>query len=173
MLNNNSIKNLTPKEKRYRVNVDRGLYLEITPTGKKFWRFRYSFKGKKNIISIGPYPEISLSDARKKRDELRVCLRKGIDIVAEKKKQLIENKQRQNELNKIESSKLRLEKLKLKAENGNKNALYQLALIYFNGSDEYMVKQDKKLAFDLLLEALEKGNKFAKETLKLFKNFLD
>lgn len=79
MLNNNSIKNLQPKETRYIVNDDRGLYLEVMSNGKKAWRFRYSFKGKKNKISLGPYPEISLSDARKKRDELRVQLANGID----------------------------------------------------------------------------------------------
>lgn len=47
MLNNNQIKSLTPKETRYAVSDDRGLYLEIMPTGKKYWRFRYSFQGKK------------------------------------------------------------------------------------------------------------------------------
>lgn len=79
MLNSNSIKSLTPKAARYTVNDDRGLYLEIMPTGKKVWRFRYSFNNKQNRISLGPYPEISLSDARKKRDELRVQLANGID----------------------------------------------------------------------------------------------
>ena len=64
--------------------------------------------------------------------------------------------------------KLKFEKLKLKADDGNKDALYHLALLYLNGSDEYDIKQDKKIAFNLLLEAVEKGNKFAKETLKLF-----
>lgn len=54
MLNNNSIKNLQPKETRYIVNDDRGRYFEIMPNGKKAWRFRYSFKGKKNKISLGP-----------------------------------------------------------------------------------------------------------------------
>ena len=49
------------------------------PTGKKVWRFRYSFKGNNNKISLGPYPKISLSDARKKRDELRIQLANGID----------------------------------------------------------------------------------------------
>lgn len=79
MLNNNSIKNLQPKETRYIVNDDRGLYLEVMPNGKKAWRFRYSYKGKQNRMSLGLYPEISLSDARKKRDELRVQLANGID----------------------------------------------------------------------------------------------
>ncbi len=49
------------------------------PTGKKVWRLRYSFKGSNNRISLGPYPKISLSDARKKRDELRIQLANGID----------------------------------------------------------------------------------------------
>ncbi|MDE7011880.1 MAG: Arm DNA-binding domain-containing protein [Mailhella sp.] len=79
MLNSNQIKSLTPKTTRYAVSDDRGLYLEIMPTGKKVWRLRYSFKGSNNRISLGPYPEISLSDARKKRDELRVQLANGID----------------------------------------------------------------------------------------------
>lgn len=79
MLNNNIIKNLPPKEIRYSISDERGLYLEIMPNGKKSWRFRYSFQGKKNKLSLGAYPEITLSDARKKRDELRVQLANGID----------------------------------------------------------------------------------------------
>ena len=79
MLNNNIIKNLPPKEIRYSISDERGLYLEIMPNGKKSWRFRYSFQGKKNKLSLGSYPEITLSDARKKRDELRVQLANGID----------------------------------------------------------------------------------------------
>lgn len=79
MLNNNQIKSLTPKEKNYVIADDRGLFLEVTASGNKCWRFRYTYKGKQNRMSLGIYPEISLSDARKKRDELRVQLANGID----------------------------------------------------------------------------------------------
>ncbi len=168
MLNNNQIKSLTPKETRYAVSDDRGLYLEIMPTGKKYWRFRYSFQGKKNRVSLGPYPEVSLNDARNKRDELKLLLVRGIDPVLEKRKFTVIEKQQQLENNNIQKARLKFEKLKLKADDGNKDALYHLALLYLNGSDEYDIKQDKKIAFNLLLEAVEKGNKFAKETLKLF-----
>ena len=50
---------------------ERGLYLEISPAGGKWWRFKYTFEGKEKRISLGIYPEISLSDARDRRDEAR------------------------------------------------------------------------------------------------------
>jgi FOG: TPR repeat, SEL1 subfamily len=168
MLSNNQIKNLTPKDKNYVVGDGRGLYLEIVSSGNKLWRFRYTYKGKQNRMSLGSYPEVSLNDARKKRDELRLLLAKGIEPHLEKKKLTIIERQQQIENYNIQKKKLKFEKLKLKADDGNKDALYHLALLYLNGSDEYDIKQDKKIAFNLLLEAVEKGNKFAKETLKLF-----
>lgn len=55
-----------------------GLYLEVQPSGAKFWRFRYrQANGKETTIAFGPYPEVSLAEARNKRTEARRILLEG------------------------------------------------------------------------------------------------
>lgn len=71
MLNATKIKRLKPKEKLYRVVDSDGLYLEITPTGSKLWRARYKKPdGKSTMQSLGRYPDVSIEEARERRDEL-------------------------------------------------------------------------------------------------------
>jgi len=57
----------------------KGLFLLISPKGGKWWRFKYQFNGKTNILSFGTYPEVSLADARDKRDTARKQVAAGID----------------------------------------------------------------------------------------------
>ncbi|OPY77564.1 MAG: putative prophage CPS-53 integrase [Syntrophorhabdus sp. PtaU1.Bin153] len=64
-----------------------GLYLLITPSGGKLWRFKYRFEGKEKLLSLGAYPEISLLDARQRRDEARRQVVHGIDPSALRKAQ--------------------------------------------------------------------------------------
>jgi len=57
-----------------------GLYLEVQPSGAKFWRFRYrKADGKETTTAFGPYPEVSLADAGAKRTEARRILLDGGD----------------------------------------------------------------------------------------------
>lgn len=56
-----------------------GLYLEVAPTGGKWWRFKYRIDGKEKRISFGVYPDVGLKRAREKRDEARALLADGID----------------------------------------------------------------------------------------------
>lgn len=56
-----------------------GLYLLITPSGGKLWRFKYRFEGKENTLSFGSYPETTLAEARTKREEARKLLANGVD----------------------------------------------------------------------------------------------
>jgi len=65
-----AIKALKPREIRYYVRDDRGLYLEIFPTGGRAWRYRYRLNGKAEKVAIGKYPDLSLKAARQKRDEM-------------------------------------------------------------------------------------------------------
>ena len=74
-----TIKNSKPKSKAYRLFDEKGLYIEISPKGGKWWRFKYRFDGKEKRISLGTYPEISLKDARDRRDESRTFVASGID----------------------------------------------------------------------------------------------
>lgn len=72
-----SLKNLKPKEKRYLVRDDQGLYIEVNPTGRKFWKVRYMVAGQAKKVSLGEYPYVGLREARSRRDELRGCIASG------------------------------------------------------------------------------------------------
>lgn len=74
-----------PREKPYRLTDERGLYLEIRPTGARWWRIRYRFAGKAQLLSAGTYPEVTLKEARQRRDEIRRQARDGIDPSAARK----------------------------------------------------------------------------------------
>ena len=56
-----------------------GLYLLVTPTGGKLWRFKYRFAGKEKLMSLGSYPDTPLAKARESRDEARKLIASGVD----------------------------------------------------------------------------------------------
>lgn len=97
MLNDLKIKQLKAKEKVYRIADHSGLCIEVRPTGKKFWRYRYRFLNKPQMLTIGQYPEISLSYARSKTIEIREQLAKNIDPIAFRKNERLEAMQSREE----------------------------------------------------------------------------
>lgn len=74
-----TIRNAKPGDKTKKMFDGGGLYLEVAPSGGKWWRFKYRFGGKEKRLSLGVYPDVSLKDARDRRDEARKLLAKGID----------------------------------------------------------------------------------------------
>lgn len=83
------VRNSKPKEKNYKLSDGGGLYLLVTPSGGKLWRFDYSFNGKRKTLFLKSYPEKSLSDARKDRDNARSLLANDFDPGALIKEQKI------------------------------------------------------------------------------------
>ncbi len=73
------VRNAKSKNKQYKMFDGDGLFLLITPNGKKGWRFKYRFGGKEKLLSFGTYPEVSLVEARDKRFETRKQVVAGID----------------------------------------------------------------------------------------------
>jgi hypothetical protein len=67
------------KAKPYKLADEKGLYLLITPQGSKCWRLKYRFMGKEKALAMGVYPDISLSEAREKRNEAKKQLAHGTD----------------------------------------------------------------------------------------------
>lgn len=63
-----------------------GLYIEVSPNGSKLWRLKFRFGGKEKRLALGAYPEVSLAEARKRRDEARGMLREGVDPSLERKR---------------------------------------------------------------------------------------
>jgi integrase len=81
------IRALKPADRIYKKTDERGLYVEVRPSGAKLWRLKYRFAGKDKRIALGSYPEVSLAEARRKRDEARQKLRDGIDPSAERQRE--------------------------------------------------------------------------------------
>jgi integrase len=86
-LTDTAIRNAKPGEKPVKLFDKRGLYLEISPTGGKWWRLKYRFDSKEKRLSLGVYPEVSLKDARDRRDASRKLLSDGIDPSENRKAQ--------------------------------------------------------------------------------------
>jgi len=66
-------------DKPYRLADGAGMYLEIYPNDSRYWRLKYRFAGKEKRLALGVYPEVSLKEARKRRDEARKLLDNGLD----------------------------------------------------------------------------------------------
>ena len=73
------IKAAKPMDKPYKLADEKGMYLQVQPTGGKLWRMNYRFDGKRKTLAIGIYPDVTLAAARAKRDEARRQLTNGVD----------------------------------------------------------------------------------------------
>jgi integrase len=73
------IKNVKPRAKTHRLFDGAGLYLEVSPKGGKWWRFKYRYGGKEKRISLGVYPDVTLKEARDRRYRARKLLDEYID----------------------------------------------------------------------------------------------
>jgi integrase len=78
-------RHLKPAEKDYKRSDEGGLFMLVTTTGSKLWRFAYRYDDKQKLLAIGPYPIVSLLDARAKRDDAKRLLAEDIDPSVERK----------------------------------------------------------------------------------------
>ena len=81
-----AIRNAKPGIKPYKLGDSLGMYLLVQPTGGKLWRLKYRVDGREKKLGIGRYPEVSLADARKCRDEAREQIAVGKDPSREKQR---------------------------------------------------------------------------------------
>ena len=87
-LTDSAIRALKPREKDYKVADEKGLYLQVTPSGGRLWRFKFRASGgTERKLALGVYPDMSLRDARDLRDDARKLLAKGIDPAEQKKRE--------------------------------------------------------------------------------------
>ena len=84
-LNDLKVKNAKPSDKPVKYFDGEGLFLLVTPSGGKLWKLKYRFGGIEKTLSLGAYPQVSLSEARGKRSEAKKNIDKGIDPAEEKK----------------------------------------------------------------------------------------
>ena len=79
------VEKVKPGTKPKHLFDGKGLFLLVTPTGGKWWRFKYLYANKQKLLSFGTYPEISLADARQRRDDARKLLANGVDPYVNRK----------------------------------------------------------------------------------------
>jgi len=79
MLTDTKVRTAKPRPKSYKIADSNRLYLLVTPSGGKLWRWNYTYDGKQKSMAFGAYPVVSLADARGKRDEAVAILSEGRD----------------------------------------------------------------------------------------------
>ncbi|MCJ8147141.1 site-specific integrase [Acinetobacter sp. A3.8] len=125
------IRKIKPAEKQTKHADGGGLYLLVTSTGCRYWRYKYRFEGKENILALGIYPTVTLADARLKHLEARKLLASGIDPSADRKEK---KKAEQMQMSFSEVVKIYLEKeaVKHKGLRWETNALNKLLRLFPN-----------------------------------------
>ncbi|QIK80563.1 integrase arm-type DNA-binding domain-containing protein [Lysobacter sp. HDW10] len=88
-LSDTSIRQAKSTDKAVRLYDSGGLYLEVTPSGSKLWRWKFRIAGKERRLALGSYPATSLKDARQKRDLAKGQLESGVDPSASRRAEKI------------------------------------------------------------------------------------
>jgi len=81
-LTDTTVRKSRPGNRPRKLSDGGGLHLLLTPSGGRLWRLQYRFAGKQKMVAFGTYPEVSLAEARAKRDEAKKALESGVDPAA-------------------------------------------------------------------------------------------
>jgi len=84
------VKQVKPRLKPFKLSDGGGLFLWVTPSGGKIWRWAYRFQGKFKLMTFGKHPEVSLADAREAHLNARKLLATGLDPMAQRKEEKAE-----------------------------------------------------------------------------------
>ncbi|MDK2709787.1 tyrosine-type recombinase/integrase [Enterobacter cloacae] len=87
------VRTAKPTDKQYKLTDGNGMHLLVHPNGSKYWRLQYRFGGKQKMLALGVYPEVTLADARARRDEARKLLANGVDPGDKKKNDKVEQEE--------------------------------------------------------------------------------
>lgn len=112
MLNARKVDTAKGKEKSYKLSDGGGLYLQVEPSGSKYWRMKYRFAGKEKRLSFGVHPTVTLADARQKRDDAKRVLASGEDPGEVKKAKKLALRAENEIIDPFESIALEWHKLK-------------------------------------------------------------
>ena len=88
-----TVKSAKPSAKPYKLADGAGMYLLVHPSGAKYWRLKYRIAGKEKLLALGVYPEVSLAEARIRRDNARLLIRDGRDpgVAKQLQKKILQN----------------------------------------------------------------------------------
>ena len=128
MLSDSKIKALKPTDKITRFLDSLGLYIEVRPNGRKFWRYRFQWLKKTLMMGLGDYPIVSLADARKKRDEAKALLDQDLNPLEERRKDKLSLELNHTSKNMFENVAEEYKKEKLSSRSVRHQERFQTAL---------------------------------------------
>lgn len=88
-----AIRNALPRAKAFKLFDGGGLYLEVMPNGSRYWRMKFRHGGKEKRLALGVHPEVTLAEARQRRDAARAAMRDGRDPSAVRRSERLQAKQ--------------------------------------------------------------------------------
>ena len=88
-LSDTTVRMVKPRLKTFKLSDGHGLYLEVAPSGSRYWRFKYRFGGKEKRLALGVYPVVTLARARADTLEARRLLHDRIDPAMRKKERSV------------------------------------------------------------------------------------
>ncbi|HHW8626012.1 TPA: integrase arm-type DNA-binding domain-containing protein [Salmonella enterica] len=91
-LSDTKLRTLAPRNRPWQLADHDGLVIEVLPTGRKIWRFRYRFDNKSQQITLGEYPAFSLAEARLWREKCRSLVAHGINPAQKKQEEKLKQK---------------------------------------------------------------------------------
>jgi len=86
-LSDTGIRSAKVRPKQYKLHDEGGLFLIVKPSGGKLWRFKFRHMGKEQQLSVGTFPNVGLKEARKRRDEARAQMARGLNPAFEKRRE--------------------------------------------------------------------------------------
>lgn len=91
-LSDTKLRTLTPRSRPWQLADHDGLVIEVLPSGRRIWRFRYRFDNKSQKITLGEYPAFSLSEARIWREKCRSMVAHGVNPAQKKQEDKLKQK---------------------------------------------------------------------------------
>lgn len=79
-------------EKPFKLSDGQGMFMLVTPAGGRLWRLKYRIDGREKLFALGIYPEVSLSEARRRRDLARADIASGLDPSRERQREKVRSR---------------------------------------------------------------------------------
>jgi integrase len=131
MLTATEVNKVKPKDKAFKLTDEKGLYLLVQTTGGKLWRFDYRFDSKRKTLALGAYPDVSLADARNRRDEARKLVANEIDPSEIKKAHKAAKNSSLSNSFEVVAREWLATKMQTKSESYQKNVIRRFELYLF------------------------------------------
>ena len=163
-----AIRNAKTKEKPYKLSDSGGLFILITSSGGKLWRYSYRFDGKQKTFSLGSYPDVGLKEARESHAAARKILSAGVDPSENRKNQIAAKKLSASNSFELVAREWWQSHMKNKADSHKEKVIRRFELYLFPWLGKKPISEITAPQFLEVIKRIEKQNiaETAKRTLQ-------